>query len=70
MSAQYFQEPKLLEFSHVPEKSNVPYIVIAGRHNEWMISNVPDNSRHNFRLTSIVPAKAHLKFAAYFHILY
>ena len=43
-------------------KSNVTYIVIADRHNEWKISNVPDNSRHNVRMPSIVPAKSILPY--------
>ena len=44
--------------SIVPAKSNLPYLVIAGRHNKRMISNVSDNSRHNVRMPSIVPAKS------------
>ena len=43
-------------------KSNVTYIVIAARHNEWMISNVLDNSRHKVRMPSIVPAKSNVPY--------
>ena len=40
----------------------MPYIVIAARHNEWIISNVHDNSRHNIRMPSIVPAKSNVTY--------